>query len=132
MDVAVFSDTEAHALGVDVRRLRLVLFMLAGLLTAGSVLLAGPIGFVGLICPHLVRLAIGPRHRALIAGSALAGAALMIAADTMVKLLASPQVASWLGTSNQGLLPIGVLTAMIGGPLFLWMLRPHLGRGGAG
>ena len=88
-------------------------------MTAGTVVLAGPIGFVGLICPHIVRVLIGPGHRPLIIGSALAGAALVVGADVAIKLL----------DVGQGLMPIGVLTAILGGPLFLWMLRPKLGRG---
>ncbi len=119
MDVAVFSTSEAHSMGLDLRRLRIVLFVLAGLLTAGSVLLAGPIGFVGLVCPHLVRLLIGPRHRPLIVGSALGGAILIVAADTVIRVSSD---------SLRTLLPIGVLTALIGGPVFLLCLWPRLGR----
>jgi iron complex transport system permease protein len=118
MDVAGFSDPEAQSLGLNLRLLRLGLFALAGLLTAGTVVLAGPIGFVGLICPHLVRLLMGPAHRPLVLGSALAGATLIVAADTIIKL----------ADIGQGLMPVGVLTALIGGPVFLWMLRHQLGR----
>lgn len=119
MDVATLSDDEAESVGLNLPLLRLGLFGLAGVLTAGTVVLAGPIGFVGLICPHLVRVLIGPGHRPLVIGSALAGAALVVGADVAIKLL----------DVGQGLMPIGVLTAMLGGPLFLWMLRPKLGRG---
>ncbi|MBN1441979.1 MAG: iron ABC transporter permease, partial [Planctomycetes bacterium] len=70
-DVATLSSVEAHGLGLRIHRLRIALFVLAGILTAGSVMLAGPIGFVGLVCPHLVRLSLGPRHRPLVIGSAL-------------------------------------------------------------
>jgi iron complex transport system permease protein len=118
MDVATFSDAEAEAIGVNLRALRLGLFVLAGLMTAGTVVLAGPIGFVGLICPHAVRLMMGPAHRPLMFGSALAGALLLVAADVAIRLT----------DLGQGLMPIGVLTALIGGPVFLWMLRPQLGR----
>lgn len=122
MDVATFSDTEAHALGLNLQRLRLIMFVLAGALTAGAVVLAGPIGFVGLICPHLVRLLIGPRHRALIVAAALTGAGLLVLADAVIK---------WIDVYVYpiGQLPLGVLTALIGGPLFLVLLRPQLGRG---
>lgn len=122
MDVATFSDSEAHAMGLHLPRLRLVLFVLAGVLTAGAVLLAGPIGFVGLICPHLVRLLIGPRHRPLLVGSALAGAGLLVLADGAIKLID-------VSVYSIGQLPVGVLTALIGGPLFLVLLRPQVGRG---
>lgn len=121
MDVATFSDAESQSLGVHLGRLRLILFTVAGLLTAGSVMLAGPVGFVGLVCPHMVRLLVGPSHRVLLIGAALAGAMVVTAADTLIKVLASG--------ANIGLMPVGVLMALIGGPVFLFMLRPHLGRG---
>jgi len=119
MDVATLGDDEAESVGLNLPRLRLALFTLAGVLTAGTVVLAGPIGFVGLICPHLVRVMVGPGHRVLVIGSALAGAALLVGADVLIRL----------ADVGQGLMPIGVLTALIGGPVFLWMLRPKLGRG---
>lgn len=125
IDVMTLSDAEAESVGLNIGRLRLVLYGVAGVLTAGTVVLAGPIGFVGLICPHFVRLLVGPRHRALIIGSALSGAALMVGADVAIKLVSQYYPAL-------GLLPIGVLTAMIGGPIFLLMLRPRLGRAGRG
>lgn len=121
MDVATTSDAEAVSLGVDLSRLRGVLFMVSSLLAAGAVVLAGPIAFVGLICPHIARLVLGPRHGPLLIGSAVLGAALVILADTTSALLNL-----WLGI---GLMPIGVFTAIVGGPAFLWMLRPQLGRG---
>jgi iron complex transport system permease protein len=121
IDVATFSDAEAHSLGLHLPRLRLGLFGVAGLLTAGAVLLVGPIGFVGLICPHLVRLIIGPRHTPLILGSALCGAALLVWADVIIDL----------ADVGQGQMPVGIVMALVGGPVFLWMLRSQLGRGGA-
>ena len=124
MDVASVSDVEAHSVGLNLPRLRLILFAVAGVLTAGAVLLAGPIGFVGLICPHLVRLLIGPSHRPLLIGSALAGASLIVGADTAIKLID-------VYVLHSGLMPIGVLTAVIGGPIFIWLLRAELGRGAA-
>jgi len=119
MDVATLSDSEAESVGLNLSALRLGLFGLAGVLTAGTVVLAGPIGFVGLICPHIVRVLVGPGHRVLVIGSALAGATLVIGADVLIRAL----------DFGQGLMPIGVLTALVGGPAFLWMLRPRLGRG---
>ncbi len=121
MDVATTSDSEAESLGVNLPRLRALLFAVASLLAAGAVVLAGPIAFVGLICPHIARLLLGPRHGPLLIGSALLGAALVITADTT-----SAALNLWLGI---GLMPIGIFTAIVGGPAFLWMLRPQLGRG---
>jgi len=121
MDVATTSDAEAVSLGVNLARLRGLLFAVSSLLAAGAVVLAGPIAFVGLICPHIARLVLGPRHGPLLIGSALLGAALVVTADTTSALLNL-----WLGI---GLMPIGVFTAIVGGPAFLWMLRPQLGRG---
>jgi iron complex transport system permease protein len=122
MDVASLSDAEAISLGVRLQRLRAVQFCVASVLAAGAVVLAGPIAFVGLICPHLGRLLVGPRHGPLLISSALLGAALIIAGDTISALLHVQ-----LGI---GRMPIGVFTAMLGGPAFLWMLRPHLGGHG--
>lgn len=123
MDVASFSESEAVSLGVNLALLRALLFVIAGVLAAGSVVLAGPIAFVGLICPHFMRIFLGPGHRALVVGSALAGATLILAADIAAVLL-DRQL--WTG-----LMPVGIFTAMIGGPVFLWALRPQLGRDGA-
>jgi len=121
MDVASSSDAEAMSMGVNLPRLRGVLFMVSSVLAATAVVLAGPIAFVGLICPHIARLALGPGHRRLLLGSAMLGGALVITADT-----ASAGLHLWLGI---GLMPIGIFTAMVGGPVFLWMLRPQIGRG---
>jgi len=116
MDAAAFSDDEARSVGVGIARLRLTLFLVAGMLTASSVVLAGPIGFVGLVCPHVVRLAAGPSHRPLLIGSALAGAALVVASDALVKGV----------RLESGRAPIGVVTALVGGPVFIVLLRRTL------
>jgi len=116
MDAAALSDDEARSVGVPLGALRLILFVTAGVLTAAAVVLAGPIGFVGLVCPHLVRMMAGPTHRPLVIGAFLAGAALLITADATVK---GVNLAS-------GRLPIGVLTALIGGPIFVVLLRRAL------
>lgn len=121
MDVATLSESEARSLGVPLAGLRTVLFVIASVLAAGAVVLAGPIAFVGLICPHLARLMLGPRHGPVLLASALLGASLIIAAD-----MASAAIAL---SGRTGVMPIGIFTAMLGGPVFLWMLRPHLGRG---
>ncbi len=113
MDAASLSEDEARSVGVPLGALRLTLFATAGVLTAGAVVLAGPIGFVGLVCPHVVRLLAGPGHTPLILGAAMAGAVLMLAADTGVKALDLPT----------GRMPIGIITALVGGPVFIALLR---------
>jgi iron complex transport system permease protein len=119
MDAASLSDDEARSVGVRIARLRFALFLIAGVLTAASVVVAGPIGFVGLVCPHAARLCAGPAHRGLLLAAALAGGALVVAADALVKSF----------TLGGGRMPIGVLTAALGGPAFIWLLR-RMRRGG--
>jgi len=121
MDVAGFSDVEAVSLGVAIGRLRVWLFLVASVLAAGAVVLAGPVAFVGLICPHAARLLLGPAHRPLVAGSAMLGSVLILLADT-----ASVGIDTLTGI---GRMPVGIFTALLGGPAFIWLLRPRLGRG---
>ncbi len=102
---------QAQALGVAVNRLRYAVFLLASLATAASVTTAGSIGFIGLVVPHLVRLVTGNDQRLLLPASALAGGALLMLADTLARSLIAPQQ-----------LPVGVLTALIGVPIFLFLL----------
>jgi iron complex transport system permease protein len=113
MDAAALSDDEARSVGVPLGALRLLLFGLAGVLTAGAVVLAGPIGFVGLVCPHVARLLAGPSHRVVVLASALAGAAMLVLADLLV---------GWLRLPG-GRVPIGVVTAVLGGPILIVLLR---------
>lgn len=122
MDVGTLDDDEAAALGVRVGRLKALLLVGASVLTASAVLIAGPIAFVGLIAPHLARTLLGPSHRPLLIGAAVLGGALLIGADT-----ASAAVAYAL--PSVGRVPVGIFTAVLGGPVFLWLLRPQLGRG---
>jgi iron complex transport system permease protein len=116
--VAVGEDA-AGALGVRVGALRLVTFVAASLVTGASVSLAGPIGFVGLICPHLLRMVLGPDHRRLVPASLFFGATFLVLADLAACL--------WEGASNRAL-PVGVLTAMCGGPFFIYLLRARWRR----
>ena len=102
---------QAQALGVAVGRLRYAIYLLASLATAASVTTAGSIGFVGLVVPHLVRLATGNDQRLLLPASVLAGGSLLVLADTLARTLIAPQQ-----------LPVGVLTALIGVPVFLFLL----------
>lgn len=101
----------AATLGADVRRLRLILYFLASLLTAAAVTSIGSVGFVGLVVPHLVRLALGNDQRLLLPAASLAGGALLTLADTLARTVIAPQQ-----------LPVGVLTALIGVPVFLFLL----------
>jgi len=102
---------QAQALGVAVDRLRYAIYLLASLATAASVTTAGSIGFVGLVVPHLVRLATGNDQRLLLPASVLAGGSLLVLADTLARSIIAPQQ-----------LPVGVLTALIGVPVFLFLL----------
>jgi iron complex transport system permease protein len=113
LDVACLSDEEASSSGVNLRRLRVMLFLVGGLLAAVAVAYAGPIGFIGLVGPHLARRLIGAHHQWLVPGAAVAGAALLVTADVARQLID-------VGT---GRLPVGVVTALAGGPAFLWLLR---------
>jgi iron complex transport system permease protein len=113
LDAASLSDDEARSVGVALRPLRLGLFLLAGALAAASVAVAGPIGFVGLVAPHAARLVLGPAHRPLVIGAALAGVLLVVGADALRQTIV-------LGA---GRVPVGVFTALLGGPAFIWLLR---------
>jgi len=118
MDAATLGDDEARSVGLALGRLRLWLFALAGALTAGAVALCGPIAFVGLIAPHATRLVLGPRHGWLVLGSALVGVALVVGADVTRQAI----------DLGGGRMPIGVFTALIGGPAFIWLLRSGRGQ----
>ena len=101
----------AASLGVDTRRVTLVLLAAASLVAAVCVSVSGIIGFVGLLVPHLMRALIGPDNRRLIPVSLLAGAVLLLAADTLTRAVLPTEI------------PIGVLTALIGGPFFCYVFR---------
>ena len=104
-------DLIARTLGVRVRGLRGAVYVLASLLTAVAVTTAGSVGFVGLVVPHLVRLAVGNDQRVLLPAAALAGGSLLVIADTLARTVVAPQQ-----------LPVGVLTALLGVPVFLYLL----------
>ncbi len=112
LNVLVRGETLAGALGVDVARLHPQLYLLAAILTATAVTQAGAIGFVGLIVPHLLRLAGLQDHRLLLPAAVLFGGTLLVVADTLARSVLAPQQ-----------LPVGVITAAIGVPLFLILLR---------
>ncbi len=107
----------AGSLGVHVGRLRLLIYFSASLLTAAAVTTAGSVGFVGLVVPHMLRLVAGADHRLLLPASALLGGSLLMLADTLARTVIAPQQ-----------LPVGVLTALIGAPLFLYLLQREAKR----
>lgn len=119
LDLLALGERAARHLGVHVERLRLVAIVLTTLLVAAGVAFAGIIAFVGLVVPHLIRMAIGPSHRSLVPASALGGAVMVTAAD----LVARTSVA-------YADLPIGMLTAVVGGPFFFWLLLRTRSRAG--
>lgn len=117
LNALLLGEREAAHLGVPVQRLTARLMLWVALAVGAAVAVTGIIGFVGLMVPHWVRMLTGPDHRRLLPATALAGAALMIAADTLARTVAAPAE-----------LPVGVLTALLGGPFFLWLLLRYRGR----
>ena len=110
MDLLALGEGGAQSLGVDVRRLRWKLIVLSTVLTALVTAVAGLIGFVGLVVPHLLRLLVGPGHKRLLPLSMLGGASFLLACDLVTRLA-------------PGQLRVGVVSALVGGPFFLWLLR---------
>ena len=109
MDLVSLGSEEAQSLGVDVRRLQRKMLVLATVLTALATAVAGAVGFVGLIVPHSFRLLSGPEHRRLVPVTLIGGAGFVLACDLVARTV--------------GHLRLGIVTAMIGGPFFLWLLR---------
>lgn len=112
LDLLALGERPARHLGVDVERLRISMIVVVALLTAAAVAVAGVITFVGLLVPHLLRMAAGPGHRFLVPGSALGGGLVLVSADLAARTVAAPAE-----------LPLGVLTALFGSPFFFWLLR---------
>ncbi len=113
LDVLATGETTAQSLGLDLTRWRMVIVILSGLLTAGAVIQGGTIGFVGMVVPHLVRLAFGTAaHRVGVPAAALAGGTLLAAADLVARTVAAPRQ-----------LPVGAIMALLGVPIFLALLR---------
>ena len=111
LNALLLGESEARHLGIAVESVKQRLILLTALAVGVSVAVAGTIAFVGLMIPHIVRLLIGPDHRYLIPGSALAGALLMIAADAVSRIAVAPAE-----------LPVGILTALLGTPFFFFLL----------
>ncbi|WP_257332805.1 FecCD family ABC transporter permease [Raoultella planticola] len=111
LNLLQLGDEEAHYLGINVRAVQRLLLLCSALLVASSVAISGVIGFIGLVVPHLIRMWLGPDHRALVPGSLLAGAILLLLADTLARTVAAPAE-----------MPVGLLTSMLGAPWFLWLI----------
>ena len=110
MNVLSLSDDEARALGINVGRLRLIVIACATLITAAAVAISGVIGWIGLLIPHAARLLVGPEFARMLPLTMLLGACFLLAVDTVARIAATVEI------------PPGVLTALIGAPLFLWLL----------
>jgi len=110
LNVLLLGEADAHTVGIPVERTKRVLLALSSIITAAAVAVAGIIGFVGLIVPHVMRLVVGPDHRVLLPTSAMAGAVFLVATDTVARAGATE-------------LPVGIVTAAIGAPFFLFLLR---------
>jgi iron complex transport system permease protein len=122
IDLLALGERDARYLGLDTERERTVLIAATALATSAAVAAVGVVAFVGLVVPHLVRLAFGPGHRLLLPASFLLGAALLVLADLVARTATAPVE-----------LPLGVVTSLIGGPFFLWLLwRTRQAHGGWG
>jgi len=111
LNVMLLGDERASQLGVSVERFKVVVLAAGSLLVAAAVSVSGLIGFVGLMTPHMVRLVLGPDHRTLVPASVLAGAVLMVLADLVARTVLAPVE-----------VPVGIVTALAGGPFFVWLL----------
>ncbi len=119
LNALLLGEVDAQLLGFSPRRLRAELIALVAVATGAAVACCGVIGFVGLLVPHVMRLLVGPDHRALLPASAMAGAILLVGADTAARCMVAPAE-----------LPVGIITALLGAPFFLWLLF-RARRGGA-
>ena len=109
LNVLLLGEEDAHTLGIEVERTKRALLAVSSVVTAAAVAVAGVIGFVGLVVPHMLRLVIGPDHRVLLPTSAIAGGAFLVATDTLAR-------------AGPAELPVGIVTAALGAPFFLYLL----------
>ncbi|WP_421760425.1 FecCD family ABC transporter permease [Devosia sp.] len=116
LNALTLGEATANHLGIPVERLKRLAIVCVAAATGASVAVSGGIGFVGIVVPHLLRLVIGPDHRYLLPASALLGAAFLVSADAVARLIVAPAE-----------LPIGIVTAIVGGPFFLWILLARRG-----
>ena len=114
LNLLSLGEDSAQGLGLDVERIKRVIFVTTAFLTGAAVAVSGLIGFVGMIVPHAVRMVLGPDHRLLLPAAALVGGTFLAAADTVARSLWSPTE-----------LPVGVITALCGGPFFIYLLVSH-------
>ena len=114
LNLMMISERDAFDFGVEVKRVRLAVFATSSLLVGTAVAASGSVGYVGLIIPHIIRLAIGSDNRLVIPFSALAGAIFVVAADTLARTVIAPRE-----------LPVGAITALIGAPMFIYLLRKN-------
>lgn len=112
LDAFGLGEESAAHLGLHVERYKILIVILASLITAAAVSISGLIGFVGLMIPHVMRLLLGPRHRILLPAAALGGAIFLVLADLLARVVLAPSV-----------LPVGIFTALVGAPFFLFLLR---------
>ena len=110
LNVLLLGEEDAHSLGIEVERTKRLLLALASLVTAAAVAVSGVIGFLGLVVPHMTRLVVGPDHRVLLPASAFGGAAFLVVTDTVAR-------------SGPAELPVGIVTAAVGAPFFVYLLR---------
>jgi iron complex transport system permease protein len=111
LNIMLLGDERAGELGVDVERVKRVILAAASLVVSAAVSVSGLIGFVGLMTPHAARLVLGPDHRLLLPASVLSGAIVMVLADLIARVVLAPVE-----------LPVGIVTALAGGPVFVWLL----------
>jgi iron complex transport system permease protein len=112
LNIMLTGEESAHSLGVEVEKIKVYVLLLGSFMTSMVVSISGIIGFVGLIIPHIVRMIVGPDHRILLPSSALVGGIFMIFTDTIARTIISPVE-----------IPVGIITALFGGPFFIYLLR---------
>jgi iron complex transport system permease protein len=117
LNLLLLGESEAFHLGVDLKRLKVKVILLSALAVGAAVGFTGLIGFIGLVVPHIVRLLLGPDHRSLIPASAILGAVVLVLSDILSRTLVSPSE-----------LPIGIVSAVLGAPFFLFLMVRHLHR----
>jgi iron complex transport system permease protein len=114
LNLLLLGDESAGALGVNVRSIQKKLILIASLMAGVTIAVSGTIGFVGLMVPHFTRLLVGGDHKKVLPISALLGGILVVWVDVAARMIIAPEE-----------LPVGILTAVIGGPIFIWMLKKN-------